>query len=66
MAKQGMRGTGDMQPNQRPTNFGKGVKMKGGRVSREDVEKMNLKKPMAPPTGKMPKGNMAPPFKKKK
>ena len=64
MAK-GIRSTGDMPPNQRPTNFGKG-KMKGGRVSREDVEKMNLKKPTAPPAGKMPNGNMAPPFAKKK
>jgi len=37
---QGTRGTADYSANQRPTNYGGGIKLKGSRVSREDAAKM--------------------------
>ncbi len=40
---QGVRGTGSYPANQRPTNFGGGIKLQGSRVSRVDV-KHRLKK----------------------
>ena len=40
MSDQGTRGTNSYSRNQRPTNYGGSIKVKGSRVSREDVAHM--------------------------
>jgi len=51
--KSGMRGSEDYSGNQRPTNFGGGIKHVGkSRVSRADVEAMMKKGKRKPKRGK--------------
>ncbi len=40
----GMRGTGSYLANQRPGNFGGGIKLQGSRVSRVDVRRLKTRK----------------------
>lgn len=66
MAKQGMRNTSDFSTAQRPTAFGKGIKLQG-RVTREDAfEQTRKDKPGAPENAAEEKTDVASRTKKVK